>query len=426
LKSLAVRQQAEVWKHSLRQSPLDIDSKSGNQSQPKSLKRLLLCHNNLKDVGVSIIFDLLNEQPGLVGLDLQFNNLSQESGKMSISLLKNNRELCILDIRNNTVGKVYGLIVDDQTVFKLSQYLSVNDKLRMVLNPIPDDDLKWLEGSDDRHVHARSIPGDLIKSKISASKSKIDTGLSELKARARAASVKLKPTIKPKSRQKQPSQHGKLIKTQPKTMEPRRPPSQRDKLINTQPNKAKPAILSPRKTQILIPVNTKSREDPRDIDIVLKALHKYHNKTAKEGLSPHILNSPNGIHQSLKSSKLDKDEISNKQLQSRVEALEALVEKLISSQNPSRSNGLNYSSLDPQGGDPQSHKSSLDPQDCRSQTEGYQSKESPLHKIEMVKLKGISKLSSTNLDEMIKDLEATLLGFHKVLDRLEEDLVIAS
>jgi Ran GTPase-activating protein (RanGAP) involved in mRNA processing and transport len=100
-----VRQQTDVWKNSLRHSPLDMDCKAISQRHPKSLKRLIICNNNLRDAGVTILFDLLIEQPGLIGLDLQFNSLTEVIGQKSILLLKANRELCILDLRNNLIGK---------------------------------------------------------------------------------------------------------------------------------------------------------------------------------------------------------------------------------------------------------------------------------------------------------------------------------
>lgn len=91
----------------MRLSPLDVDPRFAQQTKreaPKSLKRLSLSNNNLKDAGASVLFDLLIEEVGLVGLDLQFNQITEECGKKSISLLKTNRDLCILDLRNNDLG----------------------------------------------------------------------------------------------------------------------------------------------------------------------------------------------------------------------------------------------------------------------------------------------------------------------------------
>lgn len=104
LKSLAVRRQADCWSNSLRSSPLDIDhTLIPSKESPKPLKRLILCHNDFGDKGAAPLFDLLYEDVGLSALDLQFTKITEYSGKRAIEALKVNRDLVILDLRNNTI-----------------------------------------------------------------------------------------------------------------------------------------------------------------------------------------------------------------------------------------------------------------------------------------------------------------------------------
>ena len=63
-----------------------------------------MCHNELGDDGAAPLFDLLYEEVGLSALDLQFNQLTEESSKKSLKILKVNRDLVILDLRNNQIG----------------------------------------------------------------------------------------------------------------------------------------------------------------------------------------------------------------------------------------------------------------------------------------------------------------------------------
>ncbi len=50
--------------------------------------------------------DLLSEEVGLVALDLQNNGITLEGAKMTLSMLKLNKEIQILDIRNNEFGNL--------------------------------------------------------------------------------------------------------------------------------------------------------------------------------------------------------------------------------------------------------------------------------------------------------------------------------
>jgi Ran GTPase-activating protein (RanGAP) involved in mRNA processing and transport len=48
--------------------------------------------------------DLLSEEVGLVALDLQDNGITLKGAEMALSMLELNKEIQILDIRNNEFG----------------------------------------------------------------------------------------------------------------------------------------------------------------------------------------------------------------------------------------------------------------------------------------------------------------------------------
>jgi hypothetical protein len=107
LKSLAVRRQADCWAHSLRFSPLDNDpslSSQHSKDAPKPLKRLIMCKNELGEKGAAPLFDLLYEEVGLAALDLEYCGLGKESARKALEVLKVNRDLVLLDLRNNEIG----------------------------------------------------------------------------------------------------------------------------------------------------------------------------------------------------------------------------------------------------------------------------------------------------------------------------------
>ena len=155
LKSLAVRRQADKWAWSLRLTPMDQErieseratSNSSNISTtaaPRPLKRLNLCKNKIGDYGCETLLDLVQEEVGLLALDLQMNGLTDKSGIIAKSVLKNNIEIVILDLRNNTI--------DGELLYSVHQQLAENDKRAKRMRDQTgrakrDPDLHWLDGT---------------------------------------------------------------------------------------------------------------------------------------------------------------------------------------------------------------------------------------------------------------------------------------
>jgi hypothetical protein len=50
--------------------------------------------------------DLLSEEVGLVALDLQDNGITREGAQMALDILELNKEIQILDLRNNEFGNL--------------------------------------------------------------------------------------------------------------------------------------------------------------------------------------------------------------------------------------------------------------------------------------------------------------------------------
>ncbi|KAI8895083.1 hypothetical protein BC833DRAFT_180381 [Globomyces pollinis-pini] len=137
LKSLAVRRQADNWEYSLRISPMDEDTPNLKKNAPKPLKRLILCANEFGDQGCLPLLDLLNEEVGLKGLDLQLNQLTNETAKRAIDMMKNNNEIILLDFRNNHIDQVH--------LNHIGTMLEINQKRQVQKE---DKDLLWLDSKN--------------------------------------------------------------------------------------------------------------------------------------------------------------------------------------------------------------------------------------------------------------------------------------
>lgn len=306
---------------------------------------------------MSILFDLLVEEVGLVGLDLQFNQITEGCGKKSITLLKTNRDLCILDLRNNELGNLL-IDLEKQTLNKLSQYLAINEKLRTVANPIPDPDLEWLDAKDPFKndkvgksrvlQQTRSSVGKLSSSSnpnISACSSKIDTGLVALKAMARNTSTsRPKSTITNTLKSKPNASQSKAPrKTFAPRIKPTVPKTNTSKLA-TEVKKIKSTNISNSDRLYQAKDIQKARHDPQEIEMVLRALDDYHKRTGVTGIhklsEKSTIISPTGSNQISQSAKHNhissdhsesalKDE--NYVLKKRVDALEKLFKSFMAS-----------------------------------------------------------------------------------------------
>lgn len=108
-----------------------------SKDAPKPLKRLILCHNELKDKGAIPLYDLLYEEVGLGALDLHHNQLTNKSGIKAIEVLKVNRDLVVLDLKGNDI--------DAKILNEINHYLIINDKARQLLHPGIDNDFAILD-----------------------------------------------------------------------------------------------------------------------------------------------------------------------------------------------------------------------------------------------------------------------------------------
>ncbi|KAI8924158.1 hypothetical protein BC831DRAFT_467086 [Entophlyctis helioformis] len=126
LKSLAVRRQADQWAWSLRLSELDLERLEANhlpaEAAPRPLKRLNLCRNQIGDAGCEALLDLVREEVGLLALDIQMNNLTNRSGLLAKTVLQQNVEMVILDMRNNCI--------DEDLLYSVHELLAKNDARR--------------------------------------------------------------------------------------------------------------------------------------------------------------------------------------------------------------------------------------------------------------------------------------------------------
>jgi hypothetical protein len=129
LKSLSVSRQAESWTWSLRESSTknnntqqDINLKRIGDNAPRPLRRLNLCCNMMGDEGFRALLDVVKEEVGLLALDLQEIRITESSGIDALAALKENQEILIFDIRNNSLSQELDL--------KISEFLSRNKQLK--------------------------------------------------------------------------------------------------------------------------------------------------------------------------------------------------------------------------------------------------------------------------------------------------------
>ena len=58
------------------------------------------------DEGIDILMDLLSEEVGLIAVDLQDNGITLSGANIALSILQLNKEIQILDLRNNPFGNL--------------------------------------------------------------------------------------------------------------------------------------------------------------------------------------------------------------------------------------------------------------------------------------------------------------------------------
>ena len=68
------------------------------------IKRINLCCNVIGDEGLSFLLETIKEQNSLLGLDVQYNGITDASLADIRDVLKYNHRLLVLDLRNNLIG----------------------------------------------------------------------------------------------------------------------------------------------------------------------------------------------------------------------------------------------------------------------------------------------------------------------------------
>lgn len=124
MQSQYVKGQATKWEHSLRGRAPNASGKNKDDQGVTPLQRLTLNGNNLGDEGLDYLCDLLSEEIGLLGmmlvgipfrtcklkanektaLDMQANGITETGARMVSNMLTMNKEIQIVDIRNNAFG----------------------------------------------------------------------------------------------------------------------------------------------------------------------------------------------------------------------------------------------------------------------------------------------------------------------------------
>ncbi|TPX33062.1 hypothetical protein SeMB42_g07527 [Synchytrium endobioticum] len=102
LKSQAIRRQAQQWKATLRFA----EEPDAPDCTWAHIRRLNLSCNLLGDEGCEFLADALRDELGLRALDLQFNDISDRGGRAFQQMLDFNRQLVLLDLRNNHLDPV--------------------------------------------------------------------------------------------------------------------------------------------------------------------------------------------------------------------------------------------------------------------------------------------------------------------------------
>ncbi|TPX32515.1 hypothetical protein SmJEL517_g04389 [Synchytrium microbalum] len=109
LKSQALRRQASRWATTLRFSSDDLPRAAENLesiADSSPIRRVNLCCNFIGDEGCEFLADALREEIGLRALDLQFNEITTHGGRAFQQVLDFNKELVLLDLRNNLIDPV--------------------------------------------------------------------------------------------------------------------------------------------------------------------------------------------------------------------------------------------------------------------------------------------------------------------------------
>ncbi|KNC98480.1 uncharacterized protein SPPG_09355 [Spizellomyces punctatus DAOM BR117] len=163
LNGRAIKRQAAIWERTLRSTHFGTrsafqTSSTSNSSQasvqgvPAAIKRLILSHNDLGDTGVHYLMESLVEEIGLLALDLQFNAITDVGARVVEQVLHLNKELVLVDLRSNSL---------DETLWDaVCRMLSENTNkdpptgvegggYREIVQTKSDDpDLRWLNGLD--------------------------------------------------------------------------------------------------------------------------------------------------------------------------------------------------------------------------------------------------------------------------------------
>lgn len=110
--------------------------------------------------------DLLSEQIGLIALDLQDNDITLNGAKMALSVLELNKEIQILDIRNNSFGKFTKFMIDSDILNEINRLLFINKtnaKEISQVNNIPSKEWFWHEGDPLDHTFFKAKASERVR-----------------------------------------------------------------------------------------------------------------------------------------------------------------------------------------------------------------------------------------------------------------------
>ncbi|KAJ3311491.1 hypothetical protein HDV04_003978 [Boothiomyces sp. JEL0838] len=360
LKSLAVRRQADKWAYSLRHSE-EVVQNPPSKEAPCPLKRLILCCNNFGDKGCVPIFELLFEEVGLKGLDLQSNNLTEKSGIFAYEMMRNNTEIILVDLRNNKIS--------DNTLNMIHGRLEIN----LAANG-NQDHLLWL---DPKNPMKSSFYPERVKSRaLMHTKSSIK----KYKPVQNEKRIPTRNTQKPAIDKNKPSIPQKNKKATAPIIQ------EKVKEIPKCYKSPKPKLVDFSKVQSVLdlyyPPQTESEALHETIDYELEYL---------ESLYKHIEQKNKQELEKDPKYKINLLERENQELKQRIEKLEDL---LISSKYP-----------------PQKQEAPIettDPLQCNTQI--IQEKKDP-----------DPKYNNVNDNDLINILESSIASFHKILDVWERD-----
>jgi hypothetical protein len=111
--------------------------------------------------------DLLSEEVGLIALDLQDNGITREGAQMALDILELNKEIQILDLRNNEFGNlIFSLMLESSILNQINNHLFRNKMHSKEISQIRNITFKewmWHEGDPLDHTFFKARASERVR-----------------------------------------------------------------------------------------------------------------------------------------------------------------------------------------------------------------------------------------------------------------------